>query len=71
MRKISVNKKEYAEAHREHKREYDRINRAKATGRKRKAIQNETPEQREKRLEMKRLSYHRCKSKEKEQVLFP
>lgn len=52
---------EYAAVNREAKRVYDKANRAVATARKREARQNESPEQRERRLRMKRESHHRRK----------
>lgn len=65
---LRVKQKEYTAAHREKKREYDKAHRAEQTARKRLARQNETPEQRERRLRMKRESARRCRERLMDQV---
>lgn len=61
----------YAALHRKEKREYDRLHRAEAAARKRLARQNETPEQREKRLRMKRESARHCRERNTEWAFRP
>ena len=62
--KYSSKQLEYAIAHREEKREYDRARRDQANLRRRQRHAEETTEKRELRLMQKRESYHRTKSKE-------